>query len=286
MFGYIITNQDELKVKEVKKYRAYYCGLCQSIKNRHGVFALATLTYDMTFLSILLSGLYDVETKSCTERCIAHPLKKHPLLTNEITNYAADMNLLMAYHNLIDNWTDDHSIPSKLEASLIHGHIKKISSEYPRQNNAILSYMKELSICEKYKEPNLDKAASLTGKFLGEIFAMKQDEWYDDLYQFGFFLGKFIYLCDAYEDVYEDEKKGHYNPFLCAGLSFEEIEEKSGEFLTMMAGEAARYFERLPILENINLLRNILYSGIFTKYEQTKTKRLDNKNKKEKTHDK
>lgn len=279
MFGYIITNQDELKVKEVKKYRSYYCGLCQSLKERHGVFAQATLTYDMTFLNILLSGLYDVETNCCTTRCVAHPFKKQPTLMNEITAYAADMNLLMAYYNLIDNWVDDHSFTSKAGAFLIHKHIQRIASKYPRQNNAILSYLEALNICEKNNEPNLDKAASYTGKFLGEVFAIKQDEWYDDLYQFGFYLGKFIYLCDAYEDVYEDAKKKHYNPFLCAGLSYEEIEEKSFEYLTLMAGEASRYFERLPILENIDLLRNILYSGIFTKYESTKTKRLKMKNK-------
>lgn len=42
---------------------------------------------------------------------------------------------------------------------------------------------------------------------LGEIFAWKQDEWYDELKTLGFYLGKFIYLMDAYEDRDKDEKK-------------------------------------------------------------------------------
>ena len=38
------------------------------------------------------------------------------------------------------------------------------------------------------------------------IFAWKQDVWEDTLRRMGFFLGKFIYLLDAYDDVEEDIK--------------------------------------------------------------------------------
>ena len=36
-----------------------------------------------------------------------HPTKKRTLRTNEITEYAAAMNILLAYYNLIDDWKDD-----------------------------------------------------------------------------------------------------------------------------------------------------------------------------------
>ena len=48
--------------------------------------------------------------------------------------------------------------------------------------------------------------AGLTGDMLGEIFAWKCDEWYDELKTLGFFLGKFIYIMDAYEDIDRDIK--------------------------------------------------------------------------------
>ena len=70
---------------------------------------------------------------------------------------------------------------------------------------------------------------------------------------------------DAYEDADKDRENGNYNPFLfLAGRP--DYEEKAGRILKMMAASAAEYFELLPIIENVDILRNILYSGIWTKY--------------------
>ena len=110
MFGYITVNQQELKIKEYNRYRAYYCGLCKSLRERHGIAGQMTLTYDMTFLAILLSGLYEPDSCSGLERCLVHPCRKHKILSNEYTAYAADMNILLAYHKCMDDWLDDKSL--------------------------------------------------------------------------------------------------------------------------------------------------------------------------------
>ena len=31
MFGYVTTNMEEMKVKDYRKYHAFYCGICQEI---------------------------------------------------------------------------------------------------------------------------------------------------------------------------------------------------------------------------------------------------------------
>ena len=61
MFGYIVINQSEMKFKEYDVYRSYYCGLCQSLKERYGVLGQLSLNYDMTFILMLLTGLYEPE---------------------------------------------------------------------------------------------------------------------------------------------------------------------------------------------------------------------------------
>lgn len=38
-----------------------------------------------------------------------------------------------------------------------------------------------------------------------------------------------------------------------------------------MTAEASRAFEKLPILESVDILRNILYAGIWEKYEMRKS---------------
>ena len=113
---------------------------------------------------------------------------------------------------------------------------------------------------------------------MAEIFAYRQDEWEETLRRMGFFFGKFIYLMDAYEDIESDIKKNTYNPFKDI-FSKEEFEEMAGEVLLMMMAECSKAFERLPIVENTQILRNILYSGVWSKYDMVKQKRKEQKEK-------
>ena len=103
MFGYITVNKEELKVKDFDRYHAYYCGICQDLKKSCGELARMTLTYDMTFLAILLTGLYEGTDRQERHFCVLHPLHKRPCLRNAYTQYAADMNILLVYHNLMDD---------------------------------------------------------------------------------------------------------------------------------------------------------------------------------------
>ncbi|MGI6007607.1 MAG: DUF5685 family protein [Ruminococcus sp.] len=275
MFGYVTVNREELKVKDMKRYQAFYCGICQELKERHGLTSRITLTYDMTFLAVLLTGLYEGQVRESSCRCAVHPLKKHPCLRNEYTAYAADMNLLLCYYNLMDNWFDEKDVASFAGARILRKEFLKVCSGYPRQNRAVKRYMKRLYRCEKEKSRDIDLGAGLTGELMGEIFVYKEDVWSDILRRLGFFLGKFIYLMDAYDDVEKDIRKGNYNPWITIKKR-EDFMKVSEQILTMMMSECAREFEKLPILENVDILRNVLYSGIWTKYEIVKRKYGEN----------
>ena len=123
---------------------------------------------------------------------------------------------------------------------------------------------------EKENSNNLDSVSGSFGAIMAELFAYKEDEWEGTLRRMGFFMGKFIYLMDAYDDMKKDRRYGSYNPLpLMQDETLEtqaEFDEWVGSLLTMMIGECSRAFERLPILENIDLLRNILYSGVWSRY--------------------
>lgn len=265
MFGYITINREEMKMKDFDRYRAYYCGICRDLKENYGEKARMTLTYDMTFLAVLLSGLYEKPEQHEKHFCVLHPTAKRPCIRNPYTKYAADMNVLLIYHNLMDDWQDERKVLSYRAARLLRKSYLKAAAGYPRQVKAVRNYLKELHRAEEADSPDLDLASGLTGKLMGEIFVPREDEWSRELRRIGFYLGKFIYLMDAYEDTDKDRASGNYNPFLfLAGRP--DYEERAGAVLRMMAASAARYFERLPIIENVDILRNILYSGIWTKY--------------------
>lgn len=278
MFGYITVNQPELKIKHYNRYRSYYCGLCQALGERYGRIGQATLTYDMTFLVILLTGLYETPGTTQEHRCIAHPAKKHTMFRNACSDYAADMNILLAYHNCMDDWFDDKNLVKLSTAKLLEKKYNSLEQTYPRQVRAMESYIRNVHKSEKANLDDLDQVSGYTGKLLGELFVWKEDEWSGVLRRMGFFLGKFIYLMDAYDDLNRDEKKRHYNPW-----SFykdrPDFQEYCKSVLTMMMAECAGEFERLPILLDAEILRNILYSGIWTKYDilvKNKKKKQEN----------
>lgn len=270
MFGYVTINKPELKVKDYEKYHAYYCGLCKVLKRKYGALGQATLTFDMTFLIVLLSGLYEPEEKREAHRCIAHPARKHVMRYNEITEYGADMNIILAYHNLMDDWTDDKNIGKLSLAKILERNYRKLEKKYIRQAAAVNRYMGALAECEKRKESSLDMAAGLTGEMLGEIFNYREDQWAETLKKLGFYLGKFIYLCDASEDMEKDKKSGSYNPFL---LQETEVDQRG--VLNLMMADCTREFEKLPILLNADILRNILYAGVWSKFDRIQADGVD-----------
>lgn len=272
MFGYVVVNRDELKIKEYRTYRSYYCGLCHALRERHGIRGQMTLNFDMVFLALLLCGLYEPHSTRMRQRCIAHPLEKHEIRSNEVLDYVADMNILLAYHNLRDDWQDDRNVVKKVSSDLLRGRYRQTAAQYPEQVTGIVEYLRKLHRVERADSGNLDEAAGLTGEMMGTLFAYRHDEWEDSLWTIGFYLGKFIYLLDAYDDLAEDKKKGQYNVWKSYEHrdGFDDYVEK---VLEMMMAECSREFEKLPILQDVNLLRNILYAGVFTRYTVCRKKR-------------
>lgn len=272
MFGYIIINKGDMKFKEFDIYQSFYCGLCRALKDRYGVLGQISLTYDMTFLVMLLSSLYEPETVKGKTKCIAHPFEQHQTSRNCYSDYAADMNVLFTYYKCMDDWNDDKKVIKLAYGKLIKGAYNKISSEYGAKVKKIDGLMRELSIQEKKGNEDVDKMSGLFGEIMGEILAVKQDEWEDALRMLGVYLGKYIYLLDAYEDIEEDIKNNRYNP-LKKRYENPDFDEEVRTILTMMMAGCSQEFEKLPIIENIEILRNILYSGVWYRYEVVREKR-------------
>lgn len=267
MFGYVTIQEAELKVKDFKKYKAYYCGLCQTLKKNYGSLGQITLTYDMTFAIVLLTSLYESETMMSKHRCKIHPVKKQMMLQNKITEYAADMNLILAYYHMKDDWIDEKKVSGFAGTCLLRHKVKKAVEKYPRQTKVIQKCLKELSVCEENNVMEIDRPAGCFGKLMEELFVYKKDIWEERLRKIGFYLGKFIYIMDAYDDLEKDKEKENYNPLLEMSKSAD-FEEKCKELLCMMIAESAAAFEQLPCISDIDILRNILYDGVWNRYHK------------------
>lgn len=272
MFGYVVVNKSELKFKEFDIYQSFYCGLCKKLKERGGNVSRLALTYDMTFIYMLLTGLYEPQTVYSPCKCVLHPLEKRHMRQNEYAEYVADMSVLMTCYKCRDDWNDEKKLTAKCMLSMLTKKNKDIVEKYPEKTDRIAQAMEQLSRGEEAGSDNVDEMAGFFGRIMADILVCKEDEWATVLSRMGFYLGKFIYILDAYEDIEEDKKKGRYNP-LYKLYNNAEFEEECRQILTMMIAECSREFEKLPILENVDILRNILYSGVWVRFENIRAKR-------------
>lgn len=174
MFGYININQKIMTEENRKAYQAYYCGLCQRLKSNCGAKGQMLLNYDMTFLIVLLTGLYELTNESSEITCALHPTRKRQVWINEATDYAADMNLIVAYHNLIDDWKDEKAYTKKAFAKMLDKDYARVIEKYPRQVHAVEEFMRKTDEVEARGETNLDVVAGLTEEMLGEIFWLER----------------------------------------------------------------------------------------------------------------
>lgn len=278
MFGYITPNLSALNDAQRMRYRAIYCGLCHVLHQSHGLTGTAALSNDLTFLALLLNSLYELEETKGEERCIAHPIKRHAFVYSKSFEYAADMNLALAYHKCMDNWLDDRNLFSRSEALLLEKSYERIRQRYPDKCAVIDKWLLEIHQIEANERSGIDAPVNSTGRMLGELFCWKDDYWSESLRTIGDGLGRFIYMMDAYEDLPKDLKSGSFNP-LKSHRTADHFEEMCKDALTMMIADCTQEFEQLPIVQDVDLLRNVLYSGIWSKYMllQKKKKEADSK---------
>lgn len=266
MFGYLTARTELLDEKQQRRYRACYCGLCRSLKERHGEFSRLTLTFDMTFLVLLLGSLYEPEERQGEQPCIAHPRQARPWWRSEFSDYAADMTVALAYLKALDDWNDDSNPLALAEAGLLKKGYCEVKTLYPRQCRAMEESIDALRHWEKANGETPDQAADCFAAMMGEIFIFRDDRWSASLYRLGAALGRVLYIMDACMDLDSDTFFNRYNPFRrYYGLN------NAGRFrdiLKMLLADCVRELDRLPLVQDLEILDNILCAGLWTEFEK------------------
>ena len=273
MFGYIVPNQKALDEDRQKRFRALYCGLCRTLRTRHGLAGSATLSYDLTFLATLLNALYEPGEACGRERCVMRPARAHDYVQSPVMDYVADMNVALTYHKLMDDWRDDRNIVRAGEGALLRKAYRRVAREYPGHCAIIEKWLDDIHALERAGAMEIDPPVNATGRMLGELFVWPGEKlWQDELTAIGDGMGRFIYFMDAYDDLPADARRGRYNP-LKPLMDRKDYEEMCHTALSMMLADAADAFERLPVVLDADILRNVLYSGVWSRYVYLQNKR-------------
>ena len=276
MFGYVIASPGELSEEEKQRYRSCYCGLCRRLKADFSSVSRISLNYDMTFLLLLLNSLYEPAEQAGRTRCVVHCVKAHDDWYSPATDYCAAMNVALSYYKALDDWQDEHSVLKLAFSRALRPGAAALAESYPRQAAAIADSLRALSELESGGTPDPDGAANCFGRLMGELFVWRDDRWAPALRAMGQALGRYVYLLDAVCDLSSDLAHGRYNPLSAmaeAGRTPADFQDD----LSVLIGECTAEFEKLPVVQDAGLLRNILYSGVWTQYARALAREKEEK---------
>ncbi len=241
MFGYVRPEKPDLLMRDFALYKAVYCGLCKAIGKRIGQLQRFTVSYDMTFLTLLLLAFSTVDPDVRHEGCVLNPFKKKAIVANHhVLNYAADLSCFFAYESMRDDAHDDKPIRGRVLSLMLRRSAKNVARGRPVITSFIRDELRQLEAIEKglsSRDP-----ADCFGDILGRLFMDGFDvivssesgterehdtvagdsRWYEseqnaDLYRTllgdaGRALGRWVYLIDALDDLEDDLAKNNWNP--------------------------------------------------------------------------
>lgn len=174
MFGYVRPEKPILLMRDFALYKSVYCGLCKALGRRYGQISRAAVTFDMTFLAIVLLAFAPEDPRIREEGCILNPIKKKPIMVdNAILDYVADLSCLLAYASARDNALDDQPIRGTAETLLFLRSGKKAKRLQPEAARSISESLEALSELEK-GEPTFE-AASVFGRLISELTSIGFD---------------------------------------------------------------------------------------------------------------
>ena len=216
MFGYVRTDTPYLYIKDDMLYKAMYCGVCKGIAETSGHSARMGLSYDVTFLSVLLHNVAGIDVKIEKSHCLTHCIRAREMAeVDEMTRQIGALNTILVYYKYTDDIMDGDKGRGK--RLWFKQGFKRAKKKYPAIESIVKRNLAEQERAEKAKVDSVDRAADATANMIAEfsnyVLGEKATEYTHNLC---YALGKWIYLIDALDDYDKDVKKGAYNPFYLA----------------------------------------------------------------------
>lgn len=271
MFGYIRTFDSELKIGEFRAYKAIYCGLCKQLGRSFGFLARMTLSYDFTFLATLAMAVQQEEPCFEAQGCMCNPLKKSPCcLENQSLALSADCAMILLWHKLADDMADS-GFAKRLGVRLLRPFAKKPFAEAAARRPLLAQRAAAYTAAQQKLEAegcaDTDLAAEPTAALMGWLLEelSQEPDQRRVLARTGYLLGRFVYLCDALDDLEEDAARGGYNPFLLRRKDRQtpdEIRREAKASLYLTVSELGLCCDLLQLHRFGGIVANVLQLGL------------------------
>lgn len=295
MFGYLKPCKPYMLVKDYELYKSVYCGLCKKLSEEYGVLAKMVLSYDCTCYALLAMGLNGRCEGVKKKKCTSNPLKKclYCVGGNDELSLAAAITVVTVYYKLEDDIKDSSfikSLPSRFLKIFASSWRKKSLKKYPEVDKIVSELNDNQYKAEQIENPNIDESAEPTAIMMKKLMLLlaKTDTEKVVFGEFGYFLGKWVYLMDAADDYEKDIKKNNFNPFVHnlkeKQLSQQERSEYINGVLNIIASRVVSAFNLMQIKTFNEIADNLVNRGlgemqkkiIFDKYEEKAVKERKN----------
>jgi hypothetical protein len=273
VFGYLRPYKPELKMKDFAVYKAVYCGLCHTLGRRYGFLSRMILSYDATLMCILGMSIKDVCSGFEKRRCPVKPHKKcDAARQNPVMDYWADESVILGYYKVKDNLRDGSlgkKTVSLLTLPFVSAIYKKAVKKNPFAGQCADEYIKAQTEAELKDCASIDEAAQPTAILMARLLSHNADGAAQSrvIERMGFFIGRWIYLADAADDLDKDIKRSEYNPFAAAlpGNSAEKGIERTKlaeSLLNSCVYEITAALALLEIRRYDDIIGNAFYLGL------------------------
>lgn len=273
MFGYIKADKPEMKVKEYEAYKGLYCSVCKAMKKHYGLLSTLTLSYDITFLLLMRLSFSSKIPSYKKGRCPFNIAKKCNFCCdiNDELCYCASVSMMLFYFKVKDNISDS-SLFKRMLMYLVLPYAfikyKKAKKLYPEIAEIIEANMNNQSAIEKNNTTLTDAAAHASADSLGKILSYKLNNENNLLYKFGYGIGKWVYLMDAFDDIEKDIESKSYNVFVLkhslksSDNLTDDIKDEIVATLNMSHAYSIEAWEQVKDKSLLPIAENILYNGI------------------------
>lgn len=240
MYGYLRLLNGVTPPSVQNHYRRLYCSLCHALWNYYGMRPRFILSYDMTFLAVIL----DLDNQVDLEDRLLCYKKAH--ITSHAENWKriAAMSVLLASKKLEDDVADENDLKAKIALKIFHKAEKKAEAEYPDTAKLFETGFRNMSELEKRQA---DVVA--LSKAFGDIMSSSVSSLFDCAQQdiaVMHYVSQWVYFIDALDDLDKDAVDGSYNPFKRYAPTKKELIENHGTYLEQFILEQTK--EIRPLL--------------------------------------
>ncbi|MDO4174299.1 MAG: DUF5685 family protein [Eubacteriales bacterium] len=270
MFGFIRPLRGELKVREWERFQEVYCGLCHTIRKHYGILQTTMLSYDCTYLALVLDSLEDCGGEACRKRCVMHPFRKKRCACESVgIARAAAVSVILQWHKLGDTVSDERGwkrFAARFLRRLLRRGYRKAAQDLPAFDHATFQLLAQLDALEQQNTASLDRPADAFAEILRAAVSGFHTES-RILEEMFYHTGRWIYLIDACDDVQDDFVSGSYNPVILRWqLAQAELPPSVKDAMqhTLLQSLAASYHAYILLhpFRDAGIIENILCQGL------------------------